>query len=107
MSHISANNIDRKFIFVSLSLMSRSQNRNMVYILVSGVCGSHFQNGRHEFPMSHISANNIDRKLIIVSVSMFSESRTPNVAIIIGLWGLWQPFSKRPPRIFNVPYLGE
>ena len=67
MSHISANNIDSKLIYVSLSLLSGSQNPNMVNILVGGVCGSHFQNGRHEFPMSHISANNIDRKLIIVA----------------------------------------
>ena len=72
MSHISANNIDRKLIFVSLSLWSESQNQNMVNILVYGVCGSHFQNGRHEFSMSHISANTIDMKLIIVSMSMFS-----------------------------------
>ena len=83
MSHISANNVDRKFICVSLSLLSRSQNPNLVNILVCGVCGSHFQNGRHEFPMSHISANNIDRRLIIVSMSMFSESRNPNVAIVL------------------------
>ena len=83
MSHISANNIDRKLIFVYLSLLSGSQNpNNMVNILVCGVCGSHFQNGRHEFSMSHISANNIDRKLIIVSISMFSGSRNPNVALI-------------------------
>ena len=68
MSHISANNIDRKLICVSLSLLSESQNLNMVNILVSGICGSNFQNGRHEFSMSHISANNIDRKLIIVSI---------------------------------------
>ena len=47
MSHISANNIDRKLIFVSLSLLSESQNPNMVNILVCGVCGSHFQNGLH------------------------------------------------------------
>ena len=78
MSHISANNIDRKLIVVSLSLLSGSQNPNMVNILVCGVCGSHFQNGRHEFSMSHISANNIDRKLIIVSMSMFSGSKKPN-----------------------------
>ena len=58
MSHISANNIDRKLIFVSLSLLSESQIPNMVNILVCGVCCSHFQNGRHEFSMSHISANN-------------------------------------------------
>ena len=45
MSHISANNIDRKLIFVSL--LSESQNPNMVNILVCGVCGSHFQNGLH------------------------------------------------------------
>ena len=75
MSHISANNIDRKFMFVSLSLLSRSQNKSMVHILVCGVCGSHFQNGRHEFPMSHISANNIDRKLIVVSLSLISGHR--------------------------------
>ena len=80
MSHISANNIDRKLIFVSL--LSGSQIQNMVNILVCGVSGSHFKNGRHEFAMSHISANNIDRKLIIVSMSKFSESRNPNVAII-------------------------
>ena len=74
MSHISANTIDRKLIFVSLSLLSWSQIQNMVNILVCGVSGSHFKNGRHEFSMSHISANNIDRKLIIVSMSKFSES---------------------------------
>ena len=72
MSHISANNIDKKLIFVSLSLLSGSHIQNMVNILVCGVSGSHFKNGRHEFSMSHISANNIDRKLIIVSMSMFS-----------------------------------
>ena len=75
--------IDRKLIFVSLSLLSGSQIQNMVNILVCGVSGSHFKNGRHEFSMSHISANNIDRKLIIVSMSKFSESRNPNVAIIL------------------------
>ena len=69
----------------------------MVNILVCGVCGSHFQNGHHEFPMSHISANNIDMKLIIVSMSMFSGSRNPNVAIRLVCRGLWQPFSKWPP----------
>ena len=59
MSHISANNTDRKLIVVSLSLLSGSQIQNMVNILVCGVSGSHFKNGRHEFSMSHISANNI------------------------------------------------
>ena len=74
MSHISANNMDRKLIFVSLSLFSGSQNPNMVIILVCGVCGSHFQNGRCEFSMSHISANNGDIDLMLVSTSMFSGS---------------------------------
>ena len=83
MSHISANNIDRKLICVSLSLLSGSQIQNMANILVCGVSGSHFKNGRHEFSMSHISANNIDMKLIIVSMSKFSESRNPNVAIVL------------------------
>ena len=97
MSHISANNIDRKLIFVSLSLLSGSHNQNMVNILVCGVCGSHFQNGRHEFSMSDISSNNIDSKLIIVYMSMFSESRNANVAIILVCTRLWQSFSKWPP----------
>ena len=83
MSHISANNIDRKFMFVSLSLLSRSQNKNMVNILVCVVCGSHFQNGRHEFPMSHISENNIDRKLIFVSLSLISGPQNPNMVNIL------------------------
>ena len=84
--------IDGKLIFVSLSLLSESQNPNMVNILVCGVCGSHFQNGRHEFSMSPISANNIDMKLIIVSMSMFSESRNPNVAIILVCGGCGSHF---------------
>ena len=58
MSHISANNIDRKLIIVSISMFSGSRNPNVTLILVCGSCGSHFQNGRHEFSMSHISANN-------------------------------------------------
>ena len=36
MSHISANNIDRKLMVVSLSLLSGSQIQNMVNILVCG-----------------------------------------------------------------------
>ena len=88
MAHISANNIDMKLMFVSLSLLSESQNQNMVNILVCGVCGIHFQNGRHEFAMSQISANNIDMKLIIVSMSMFLESMNPNVAIILVCGGV-------------------
>ena len=36
MSNISANNIDRKLICVSLSLLSGSQNPNMVIILGCG-----------------------------------------------------------------------
>ena len=75
MSHISANNIERKLIFVSLSLMSGPHNPNMVNILVCGVCGSHFQNGRCEYSMSLISANNGDRNLMLVSISMFSGSK--------------------------------
>ena len=77
MSHISANNIDRKLIIVSISMFSGSRNPNMVNILVCGVCGvcgSHFQNGRNEFSMSHISANTGDRNLMLVSISMFSGS---------------------------------
>ena len=74
MCHISANNIDRKLICVSLSLFSESHNQNMVIILVCGVCGSYFQNGRCEFSMSPISANNGDRNLMLVSISMFSGS---------------------------------
>ena len=60
MSHISANNIDRKLICVSLCLISGPHNPNtfMVNILVCGVCGSHFQNGRCKLSMSLISANN-------------------------------------------------
>ena len=75
MSYISANNIDRKLICGSLCLMSGPQNPNMVNILVCGVCGSHFQNGRCEFSMSLISANNGDRKLMLMSISMFSGSK--------------------------------
>ena len=66
MSHISANNIDRKLIFVYLILLSEPHNSNMVIILACGVCGSHFQNGRCEFSMSHISANNGDRNLMLM-----------------------------------------
>ena len=83
MSHISANNIDRKLFVVSLPLMSGPQHPNMVIILVIGVCGSHFQNGRCEFSMSHILANNGDRKLMLVSISMFSVSKKPNRIHII------------------------
>ena len=75
MSLISANNIDRKLICVSLCLMSGHQNPNMIIILVCGVCGSHFQNGRCEFSMSLISANNGDKNLMLVSISMFSGSK--------------------------------
>ena len=77
------NNIDRKLFCVSLSLMTGPQHPNMVIILVCGVCGSHFQNGRCEFSMSHILANNGDRKLMLVSISMFSGSKKPNRITII------------------------
>ena len=45
MSHISANNIDRKLIIVSMYMFSWLRNPNMTIILVCGGCGSHFQNG--------------------------------------------------------------
>ena len=80
MSHISANNIDRKLIIVSMSLLSESMNANVAIILV---CGSHFQNGLHEFSMSHILANNGDRNLMLMSISMFSGSKKPNTINII------------------------
>ena len=96
MSHISANNnIDKKLIIVSMSMFSGSRNPNVTIILVCGGCGSHFQNGRHEFSMSHISANNIDRKFMFVS--LVSRSQNKKYGKYIGLWGLWQPFSKWPP----------
>ena len=79
MSHISANNIDRKLIIVSMSMFSGSRNPNVTIIWVCGGCGSHFQNGRHEFSMSHISANNIDRKFIFVSLCLLSRSHNPNM----------------------------
>ena len=83
MSHISANNIDRKLIIVSLSMFSGSRNPDIAIILVRGGCGSHFQNGRHEFSLSHISANNIDRNVIFVSLSLWSGAQNPNMVIIL------------------------
>ena len=83
MSHISANTIDRKLIIVSMSMFSESRYANVAIILVCGGCGSHFQNGRHEFSMSHILANNGDRNLMLVSISMFSGSKKPNRIHII------------------------
>ena len=83
MSHISANNIDRKLIIVSMSMFSGSRNPNVTIILVCGGCGSHFQNGRHEFSMSHISANNIDRKFMFVSLSLLSRSQNKNMVNIL------------------------
>ena len=81
---MSANNIDRKLIIVSMSMFSGSMNPNIAITLVCGGCGSHFQNGLYEFSISHISAkNNIDRKLIIVSMFLLSRSRNPNMAIIL------------------------
>ena len=70
MFHISANNIDSKLIIVSMSMFSGSRNLNMAIILVCSGCGSHFQNGRHEFSMYCISANNIDWKLLLVYLSL-------------------------------------
>ena len=86
MSHISANNIDRKLIIVSMSLFSGSQNPNMAIVLICGGCGSHFQNGWHEFSMSNISANNGDRNVMLVSIFMFSGSDKPNSINIICQW---------------------
>ncbi len=71
MSHISANNIDKKLIIVSTSMFSWSRNPNMAITLVCGGCGSHFKNGWHEFSMSHISANNGDRNLMLMWISVF------------------------------------
>ena len=82
MSHISANNIDRKLIIVSMPMLSGSRNPIVAIIWVCGGCGSHFHNGRHDCSMSHISANNIDRKLIVASLSLLSESQNPNMANI-------------------------
>ena len=76
---MSANNIDRKLIIVSMSMFSGLRNPNVAIILVSGGCGSHFQNGRHEFSMFHISANNIDRRFICVSLSLLLRSQNPNM----------------------------
>ena len=56
---------------------------SMAIILVCRGCGSHFQNGWHEFSMSHISANNIDRKLTFVSLSLFSGSHNQNMVNIL------------------------
>ena len=75
MSHISANNVNRKLIIVSMSMFSGSMNPKVAIILVCGGCGSHFQNGGHEYSMSHISSNNGDINLILVSISMFSGSK--------------------------------
>ena len=97
MSHISANNIARKLIIVSMSMFSGSRNPNVAIILDCGGCGSHFQNGRHEFSMSHISANNIDRKFTFCVFVFVVEVPLSKYGKYIGLWGLWQPFSKWPP----------
>ena len=83
MSHISANNIDRKLIIVSIPMLSGSRNPILAIIWVCGGCGSHFQNGRHDCSMSHISANNIDRKLIFVSLTLLSVSQNPNMVNIL------------------------
>ena len=55
----------------------------MAIILVCGECGSHFQNGRHEFSMSQIFANNIDSKLICVSLSLLPGPQNPNMVSIL------------------------
>ena len=83
MSHISANNIDRMLIIVSMSMFSGSRNPNEAIIFVCGGSGSHFQNGRHEFSMSHISANNIDSKLFFVYLCLLSGPQNPTMVIIL------------------------
>ena len=107
MSHISANNIDRKLIIVSMSKFSESSNPNVAIVLVCKGCGSHFQNGRHEFSMSHISANNIDRTLICVSLSLMSGPQNPNMVIILVCGVCGSHFQNGRCEIVNVPYLGE
>ena len=107
MSHISENNIDMKWIIVSMSMFSGSRNPNMAIILVCDGCGRHCQNGWHEFSMSHISANNIDRKFICVSMYLFSVSRNPNMAITLVCWGCGSHFQNVWYEFSNVRYLGE
>ena len=52
-------------------------------MLVCGVCGGHFQNGRCEFSVSRVSASNGDGNLMLVSISMFSGSEKPTRINII------------------------
>ena len=89
MPHISANNVDRKLIIVSISMFSGSRNPNVAIILVCGGCGSHFKNGRHELSMSNISANNIDRTFICASLSLLSRSQNPHLVniLVCGVFG--------------------
>ncbi len=49
MFNVSANNIDRKLIIVSMSMFSGLRNPNMAIILVCGGCSSDFQNDGREF----------------------------------------------------------
>ena len=107
MSHISANNIDRKLIIASMSKFSESRNPNVAIVLVCEGCGSHFQNGPHEFSMSHISANNIDRKLIVVSLSLMSGPQNPNMAISLVRGVCGSHFQIGRCEIVYVPYIGE
>ena len=90
-----------------MSKFSESRNPNVAIILVCEGCGSHFQNGRHEFSMSHISANNIDRKLIFVSLSLMSGPQNPNMVIILVCGVCGSHFRNGRCEIVNVPYLGE
>ena len=64
-------------------MFSESRNPDVAIILICGGCGSHFQNGRHEFSMSHISANNIDGKLFFVSLSLMPGPQHPHMVIIL------------------------
>ena len=103
MSHISANNLDRKLIIVSISMFSGSRNPNVAIVWVCGGCGSHFQNGRHEYSMSHISANSIDRKLIFVSLSLLSDSQNPNMVNILVCVGSVAAIFKMAAMNFQCP----
>ena len=84
--------VDRKLIFVSLSLISGPQNPNMVNILVCGACGSHFLKMAAMNFQCPISRRIIDMKLIVVSMPMFSVSRNPNVAITLVCGGCGSQF---------------
>ena len=70
-----------------MSMFSESRYQNVTIILVCGGCGSHFQNGLHDFSMSHISANNIDGKLICVCLmSGPHNTNMVNIGLYRDVW---------------------